>query len=203
MKLGINLPWGTRDSFGWDIGPQAVAVDGSTQSASYLANRLVAPGANGDKTNLDTRLASLKSVGISCVRLYLFSDGVNLTPPTFDGKKNQWQVPSFTLDRTHVSDFRTILEACVRQDMQIMPVFVDFNLFAPPAIMIQHSGGPGDKKASSNAIFITPPIVDSVDQWVKTYYANPTQKNFESNSNSVDWHKFIKGGRAPILRGKD
>lgn len=202
MNLGINLPWGSRDSYGWDIGPQPIGADGSTPSAEVTANRMVSPGANGDKTNLDTRLSSLKKIGISCIRLFLLADGVNLSPPTIDSKKKQWQVPSSSLDPTHLSDFRTILEACVRQNMQIMPVFVDFTLFQPPAIMIQHLGA-CDTQATSSAIYITPPMPDSVDDFVKNYYADPAQKDFQNDSKSVDWNKFIKGGRAPILRSRD
>lgn len=210
MNLGINLPDSGDDYYGWDIGPLAVAADGSTQSDEYIAARLVSPGPKGYKTNLDRQLAILKSNGISCVRMYLLADGVNLPPPTIDSRKKQWQVSSSTLDPTHLSDFRTILEACVRQNMLIMPVFVDFYLFAPPRIMIYHYGGPRDPKASSGAVYvyetsrnsIGPVVPDSVDDFVTDFYSDPSQLTYQDNSKSVDWHKFIKGGRAPILRSR-
>jgi hypothetical protein len=210
MNLGINLPNGGEAYYGWDIGPQAVAVDGSTQSDEYIAARLVSPGTRGDKTNLDTKLANLKRYGIDCIRMWLLSDGVNLPPPTIDSKKKQWQVTSSTLDPTHISDFRTILEACVRQDMLIVPVFVDFYLFAPPRIMIQHFGGPDDPKVSSGAVYvyetsqnsIGPVVPDSVDDFVTDFYSDPSQLAYQDNSKSVDWHRFVKGGRAPILRSR-
>lgn len=198
MNLGINLPWG---DYGWDIGPQPVAVDGSKPDDSEVANRLLSPGANGSKTNLDATFSSLKKLGIECVRMFILADGTNLKPPTIDDN-GDWQVPATALDNTHLSDFRTILEACVRQKMQIMPVFVDFNLFAPPAIMIQHLGGIDDPGLNSHGVWV-PPGNDSVDDFVDKFYKDEVEALFKDNSRSVDWHNFIKGGRAPILRSRD
>ena len=200
MKLGINLPWGGNDHYGWDIGPQPVAVDGSKPDDAWIAARLLSPGANGSKTNLDAQFAALKKLGIQCVRMFILADGTNLNPPTIDNN-GQWQIPSNSLDPMHLSDFGTVLQVCVRQNMLLMPVFVDYQLFAPPAIMIQHLGST-NMTLSSDAVFI-PPGQDSVDDFVDNYYQDPVQALFRNDSRSVDWHKFVKGGRAPILRKRD
>jgi hypothetical protein len=87
MKLGVNLPWG---EYGWDIGRQAEAADGSTPATARTSLLLApAPQTKNNELFLDLIFGSLKQLGIQCVRLFLLADGVNLSPPTID-ENGKW-----------------------------------------------------------------------------------------------------------------
>lgn len=196
MDVGINFPW---KAYGRDIGPQ---LQTAKPSGPPPANPLFAAGAPGYKTCLDQLFASYKGLGITCVRWFILADGTNLDPPVL--QKGKWQVCQSSLSGTaYTQDFEQILQAAVRQKMLLIPVFVDFLLFAPPSIMINHLGTlNGQCTISTNDVPI-PPGTTTVDQFVTVFYKNPVQTPYQDDSQSIDWHRFIKGGRAPILQKKD
>jgi hypothetical protein len=198
MKLGVNLPWG---EYGWDIGRQAEAADGSTPATARTSLLLApAPQTKNNELFLDLIFSSLKQLGIQCVRLFLLADGVNLSPPTID-ENGKWQVPDTDMyARNQAPDFVTVLDVCVRQKMQIMPVFVDYLLFAPPTILIRHFDVKSLLPNITTSGVTIPPGTKSVNDFVESFYKEPIQASFRDDSKSADWREFIKGGRAPILR---
>ena len=204
MNLGINLPYGSSASYGWDIGRQPEAADGSTLTSTKTSPLLApAPNSMNNELVLDTYFRALKLLGIECVRWFMLADGVNLSPPTID-KNGKWQVPDSDLYATNQAlDFVTVLDVCVRQEMRIMPVFVDYLLFAPPAILICQLDIDSLVLNALTSVVTIPPGTKSVDDFVETFYKNPIQAYFRDDSKSVDWREFIKGGRAPILRSRD
>src|SRR6202035_3464750 len=84
-----------------------------------------------------------------------------------------------------------------------MPVFVDYLLFAPPAILIRNVDLNSLLPNVATGDVVIPPGTKSVDDFVESFYQDPIQAGFRDDSKSVDWREFIKGGRAPMLRGRD
>ncbi len=194
MKLGINLPW---CQYGQDIG-RGVTAAKPAPGENAQSKPLFDSGLNQDKTMLDTLFSQFKALGIDAVRWFLLADGLNLNPPTLDDK-GRWKVVDSTLEAYgHLQDFEKILQVCARQNMLLMPVFVDNAIFGPPVLLLSQFGTPKEPLKIGDVPI--PPGATSVDDFVDDYYKDPVQKFFRDDSKSVDWRQFIKNGRGPILR---
>jgi hypothetical protein len=192
MKLGINLPWGR---YAQDIGTKLATKSGAAL-ADALAKPLLAPGVAQGEIMLDTTLKVVQALGVSCVRMFLLGDGVTLAAPTLDKQSGKWSVNQPVLPSVYQTDFDKILQAFKRQKMQVMPVFVDYQIFQPPVLLLEQLMSPGVVTSGDVPI---PKGTKSVSDFVNAFYKRPVNLPVGDGSGSVDWTRFIKRGRAPIL----
>jgi len=197
--LGINYPW---YQYGWDFGPKLTTISG-TQLANRWDDKLpqAVPSQTVIGQTLDTtlelQLESFKSNGVTVVRWFIVADGYNLgDPPTLS--KGKWAYKPSALDSTYVRDFRAMLQSFKKLDMLLIPVFVDFNLFAPGKVVIPRlfRQDPAEIEVLSmpNAA-----SASSVDEVAQAFVADNVNLAEQRPAQTIDWQKFIKGGRQSVL----
>ena len=135
MRVGFNYPW-SYDKYGLQIGPYTASGD-----AAWDADRDPMRGTPLPKfklpplfDNLSRNLQELAAIGISVVRWFLISNGVNYgRAPTRkvvkDGSSTNtvWQFTApATTDPRYALHLRELLKVFRANKMQIIPSFVDF-----------------------------------------------------------------------------
>jgi hypothetical protein len=115
MRLGINYPW---FKYGWDFG---LPPSGWQPRAAW-------------REVIDADLTSFVDSGIDIVRWFILADGTSYgygaSAPQREG--GQWRlnrIPS--PDPPFLDDFETLLQACERKGVQLLPVLIDFHWAFP------------------------------------------------------------------------
>lgn len=127
MELGINFPW---ESCGHDFGPRPPAWAGA---------------APRDWDAVEAELRSLRALGLTVVRWWVFAGGVNLPvgvdPSAIADRRplDAWpraeawvpRAPLPPLPRAFLEDFERLLGACARAGVALWPSLVSFEIFSP------------------------------------------------------------------------
>jgi hypothetical protein len=195
LVVGINYPW---YSYGFDFGPPITNMAGSNAPPNRWDTPLPQkrPSKYLEGVNLATRLDAFldicKGLGIQVVRWFILADGWNLSPvPTIEDGKWVCKLKA-SLAGKFITDFKNMLKSFQIMKMQVIPVLVDFQLFAPGKVSLGKDIYDKDRTVEVDTS-------KSVSSFVSNYFA--TSPDLASTQDQiVDYRLYIKGGRASFLK---
>src|SRR5205814_698794 len=95
----------------------------------------------------------------------------------------------------HRRDFDELLKIFRKQQMQIIPCFIDFKFFTEPKIVLPMVHPPDNQ----GEVLLRGVKQNGVREFVDNFYKNPINKPYRDDARTADWSRFIKGGRASVI----
>ena len=201
MLVGINHPW---HRYGWDLGPAIALGDGSLISESRWDSPLPAPltSSSGRTLNtiLDRQLDEYESNGIRAVRWFLLADGYNLGAPVLNASGRSDYTPPDVRQHAFVDDFVALLGAFRRTSLQLLPCLINQGFFFSPGAYAGRtaSGEPREVRFAARRGLRR---FTSFDDFMHAYYRRHPEVAY-SPALIPDWNRFVKGGKAAVLRDR-